>query len=57
MQTRPETKNTITRIANAAEAFRATVENVKLDEKCAKLPTDIDSLLKMANLFAESTMT
>lgn len=57
MLTLPETKNTIAKISEAAEAFRATVENVQLEKKCAKPPTDIDSLLKMASLFAESTMT
>jgi hypothetical protein len=57
MQTLPGTKNTITRIAEAAETFRATVENVQLEKKFAKSSTDIDSILKMASLFAESTMT
>jgi hypothetical protein len=57
MQTLPETKTTIAKIAEAVDAFSGIVENVRLDKKCAKPPTDIDSLLKMASLFAESTMT
>jgi hypothetical protein len=58
MQTLPESKNTIAQIAEAAEAFSSkVVESVMLVKGDAKVATDIDSLLKMASLFAESTMT
>ena len=53
----PESKNTIAQIAKATETFSKVIEGVTLEKVDAKAETDIDSLLKMARLFAESTMT
>jgi len=57
MQTLPESKNTIAQIAEAADTFSKVVEGVTLEKVDAKAATDIDSLLKLARLFVESTMT
>jgi hypothetical protein len=57
MQTLPESKNTIAQIAEAAESFHSKAsEDVTLG-KDVKASVDIDSLLKMASLFAKLTMT
>ena len=52
----PETKNTIAKISEAAETFSKVIEGTQ-EEVEAKALSDIDSLLKMASLFAESAMT
>jgi len=55
MQKLPESKNTIAQIEKAAEAFSYKVVEDVISE--AKAATTIDSILKMASLFAELTMT
>jgi len=57
MQKLPDSTITIDRIAKAAEAFKSTVEGTPSEKKRTVVGTDLDSLLKMASLFAESTMT
>ena len=57
MPTLPENKNTIAQIAEASETFSNVAKEVMLEKSDAKASANIDSLLKMASLFANLTMT
>lgn len=56
MQTVPENKITIAKIADAVEAFRSAASDAAQGTTSKKKEVDLDSLLRMANLFSESTM-